>query len=311
MSQSNNSIREKEIFKDLIKRIAAKGGSLESQSTPDIQVHPEINKGVKLKQFPNEVACLPNEWIRSGLFSASNKIHYEMDPLTKTKERVFYHRKAISCHSENVRLHYTGYYLNQFDLRVYLASIREAKTQYLQRFISLSPYEFCEAARIPRCGKNKEAIYNSLVRLSEGKLHSELYAPGPNGYQKRLRFYHDNLIYKFKDDPVTGKWELSLSEELASMYLFQTSWIDWDIWNSLKGEVTKALMLQICSHVAHPENPQKLSHEKIKMLLQIESPLKMVKRLVISSGSQFLERRVVDSWVNDGGILTFTRPRKA
>jgi hypothetical protein len=270
---------------------------------------PPPPKEMKLKSFPDDKACLPNEWIRAGLWSASNIIPKAFNPNTGLIERAYYIKKPIPTFTENCIISYTGYHLGQLELKAWMTAVREGKTQYLQRILSMSSYEFLEAARIPRCGKNKEAIYQALEILFEGKVSSQLYKDKRRDVVP-FRFYHDSLLYRFGVNKDSGKWEIALSEQLAQMFESQTSWIDWNIWNSLRGEVTKALMLHVCSHEALPKNPQKISYETLIKLLGVSSPLRKMRPIFDNAGRQFLEKGIVSLWDGRNDILTFVRPPK-
>lgn len=316
MDKSNNSLEQLSQFQEYadVEKLKEKWEKnrqkVESTLTPRIEgPFPPIVKGVKLKSFVDQVICFPNEWVRSALFSSSNRIIYEIDPLTKKKERIYYLKKRISNFSQNIEMLYTGYHLNLFDLQVYFTAIRESKTVELQRSLFLKPNEFCEASYITRGGKNIAMIRDSLDRLSYTTLSSKYYKIDKDGnkIEDPTRFYNDHLLYKFRANPETGLWEIALSEELARLYERETTHINWELWNSLEGDVTRSLMLHVVSHDGHPEKPQRFSNEMISKLLGLTSPMKRVCQLFRKAGALFLEKGIVNHWITSPQTTEFTR----
>src|SRR4051812_15858018 len=174
MSDQNSQLDKSKNFNDLVNRARARGGNPEV-SEPSSLVIIEEKKEIMIKQWPNEMACIPNEWARSGLFSATNKLPTQLHPLDGKKQRVYFVKKEVPCFSDNTKLLYTGFALNQFDLRTYLTAIMVSKTTYLGRKVNLTLYEFCEAGRIQRSGKNYKLVKESLDRLFQANLISVLY----------------------------------------------------------------------------------------------------------------------------------------
>lgn len=271
---------------------------------------PEIQSvdGYKIKYFPDEKACLPNEWARCGIFSASNTLKYVINPDNGLLERYYFVNKKMSSLSENVDIRYTGYDLNQFDLKIWLTAIRESKTQFLEAITSITPYEFCEAAGVPRGGKSSALVYDSLNRLFHGNLSSEMYKV-EKGKKILVRSYHDHLINNFSTNKDTDKWEIALSAKFAVMYLFQTTWVEWDTYKGIRSDMMRALILQICSHEAHPDNPQRIGLQKLRELLRVDSPNIELRRLIKINMAKIKALGIVDSWSFENDILMFTRPK--
>lgn len=305
MSDQNSQLGISKNFNDLLKRARARGENTEL-SQPNQLVVTEEKKETKLKQWPNEMACLPNEWVRSGLFAATNKLPTVIHPLDGKKERVYFLKKEVPCFSDNAKLIYSGFALNQFDLKIYLTAIMISKTAYLERKINLTVYEFCQAARIPMGKKSYRLVKESLDRLFHSNLSSYLYK-SVGAKKSVVREYHDHLINHFSIDSETGRLNIALSERLAAMYLSQTTWIEWELWNNIHSEVTKALMLHICSHEAHDSNPQKIRLELLKDLLGVTSPLRNFRVMVKKAMLQLVEWGVVKNWKLEKDILTFVR----
>jgi len=288
---------------DIIQRFKNKGTPLEGEKE---FTTPVVEKGIKLKYWPNEVACLPNEWVRSGLFAVTNKLPMRIHPLTGEKERLYVVKKDIPTFSENVKLTYTGFELNQFDQKVYLTAIREAKTQYLECIVQMTANEFCEAGHFSTGGATTKAVKQSLERLFQSNLKSELFKD-VSGQKSLVREYHDHLINHYSVDKNTGRWNIALSARLAAMYQFQTSWIDWATWHQVKGDIAKAMMLQVCSHEAPPNKPQKIQYPMLKNILRIDSPIRRLRFRLKKSGDELLEKGVVQTWECKPDYLTFTR----
>jgi hypothetical protein len=305
MSEKNTQAGLTNNFNNLMTQWKSRGNN-KPNSTVEVDVTREEKKEIMIKQFPNEVACLPNEWARSGLFSATNKLTMVAHPLDGKKERLYFLKKEIRCFSDNTKLVYTGFWLNQFDLKIYLTAIMLSKTTYLERKVNLTVYEFCQAARVPVGKKSYQLVKESLDRLFHSNLSSYLYKV-VDGKKVPLREYHDHLLNHFSIDSDTGRLNIALSERLADMYLYQTTWVEWDLWNNINSEVTKALMLHICSHEAHGSNPQKIRLELLKELLGVSSPLRNFRVMIKKAMAQLLELGVVKNWKLEKDILSFVR----
>lgn len=314
MHRSNNNTYKHESFNDIKERWMSRGPSLEKvdiRAAPEIQAdvsspQEEVEGVYKLKSFPNDVACLPNEWVRSGLFAASNKIAYDINPYSKEKRRRYVVEKPIPTFSENVSLIYTGYELNQFDQIVYLSAIMQSKQEYLTRIIRVTPYEFCEKSGIPRGGKSTKLVHDSLERLFSANLKSKLYKV-VDGQKVLIRQYNKHMLHSFSVNQETDRWEISLNVELAVMYETQTTWIDWDSLLKIKGEIARGLALQVYSHEAHPNYPQRISLEKLKLLLQSNSSSRELRRIIKTNLNKLLEFGIVKTAKLENDVFTFTR----
>lgn len=291
---------------DIIKNIAALRGvdinTIEHEPTNKQHSQDSAVTGVKLKDFPNGVACLPNEWVRSGLFSASNKIRYQTDPRTNEKHRIMFRHEQVPTWSENVKIFYTGEELNLFDLKIWLTCLRIGKKEFLGNEITMTPYEFIKEAKITRGGKNIDLAYESLKRIHQSSIESRLYKNG-----ERFREYNDHLIHWFDVKSDTGKWVISLNPRLKKLFDAQTTWIDWQIWNSFKGEIPKALMLQICSHEARSNNPQRIPLSKLKELMRNGQPMFEFRRLIKTHGAKLIDVGVVKQCKLENDVLIYTR----
>lgn len=274
---------------------SARGINLDSPEIEKPAINPQTEnlqpRGVKLEPFAEKAACLPNEWARSGIFTATNKIKYVIDPITQKKERVFYFNRPVPTWSEDVKIFYSGFDLNQFDLRVWLACIREGRPEYLGDRFYISPYEFCEAARIPRGGKSVDLVYDSLERLLRAGIKSRIVRD-----EKTVREYNDNFLMSFDTDTETDLWAFTLNPRLAKMFSSETTWIDWDKWNSLRGEIAKALMIHVCSHEASGYQPQIALVPKLRQIFRIESPLRNFRINLRNASDQLIEKKILKSW---------------
>lgn len=301
-------------FAETLKRIAAKGGNTIENPTP-VDIPPdnsdknlEAVQGVKLKSFPDEVACLPNEWIRSGLFTASNKMPTVLNPHTGKKERVYVSKKNIPCFSDNVQLLYTGKELNQFDLRVWLTAIKESKREYLGHTTSLSPYEFCEAAKITRGGKNVGLVYESLERLFGGYLESRTFK-NIDGNKVLARTYFEHLLHSFRTNKETNKWDIVLNPKLAPMFSYQTTWINWELLNRINGDIARSVALQIFSHEGAPENPQRISMNKVRLITGVACKDSYLRAAILNGIRQYQALGLTDTCTFQNDVLVFTKPR--
>lgn len=303
---SNENTQVSKNFYNLLERARARGTFPSDQLSVIDAVITEEKKELKLKQWPNEMACLPNEWVRSGLFAATNKLPMVIHPLDGKKERVYYIKKEIPCFSENSKLIYTGFGLNQADLKNYLTAIMVSKTAYLERKVNLTVYEFCEAGQISMGKKSYRLVKESLDRLFHSSLSSYLYKT-VDGKKKLVREFHDHLINHFSIDSETGRLNIALSERLASMYASQTTWVEMDILSSIQSEITSALMLHVCSHEAHSSNPQKLRLDQLKILFGVNSPLRNFRIMIKKAMTLLVDKGIVKKWKLEDDILTFVR----
>jgi len=285
-------------LQDVIGRFRQKGQT----TTEIIDVPGEKETGLRLKQFSDEVACLPNEWVRSGIFTASNKLHYEINPRTNQKQRLTYHREQVPTWSENVKIWYTGEELNLFDLHVWMTCVTLCKYVFLGKTIKLSAYDFCEIAKIKRGGNTVKLIKASLQRIFRASLESKLYKNGV-----LLREYNDHMIEFFYIDEKTDQWEIGLNRKFFPMFQYQTTWIDWDKWTAFRSDITKALMMQICSHEASHHKPQKISLLKLKELMRNDQPMFTFRKLIKTHLPKLIEAEVLKNYILKDDLITFIR----
>jgi hypothetical protein len=288
-------------YNEISERFKARGPKEGLTELEIISVSKERSKK-KLKEFRNDVACMPNEWTRSGLFTVTNKNLYAIDPETNQRIRKYVAGKIIPTFSENVKMTYTGYLLNIFDQTVFMTAIREAKSIDLEKILSLTQYEFCEAARMVRGKKTVALIEESFSRMFSCSLKSEIYRDG-----RRIRMYHRHLINKFQINDETKKIEIALPIDLADLYSHETTYIKWEGYHALKGEIAKALVLELCSHEARPDKPQHISLEGLRQRIGSSAPIREFRRLIKMAATQVQEQGFIKSWKIENDVLVVIR----
>jgi hypothetical protein len=117
--------------------------------------------------WPDEMRCLPNELLRSALFTAKNR----KQPRENLKDATIF---MIG----GGRITYRGEELRQDDETVWLQLIHLAKEQQAGAFVEFTPYAFCKAIHWPLKGQSYTRLKESLQRMV---------ATGLSVYSKRLK----------------------------------------------------------------------------------------------------------------------------
>ncbi|MDP2267596.1 MAG: plasmid replication initiator TrfA [Deltaproteobacteria bacterium] len=108
----------------------------------------------QLPLWPESVRSLPNEIVRSALFSAKNR----------RQPRVMLRQAEIAVIGDG-RMIYTGDELRQDDETVWLQLIHLAKNQKLGELIEFTPYSFCKSMKWSISGQSYKHLRDVLTRL--------------------------------------------------------------------------------------------------------------------------------------------------
>lgn len=118
-----------------------------------------LSQNAQLPLWDDELRCLPNEILRSGLFNARNR----------KQARAYLKQAEIIVIGEG-RITYTGEELRQDDQTVWLQLIHMAKEQPLGQTIEFTAYSFCKAIGWPVDGGSYMRLRRCLVRMQATSL---------------------------------------------------------------------------------------------------------------------------------------------
>ncbi|MEI7429259.1 MAG: plasmid replication initiator TrfA [Betaproteobacteria bacterium] len=164
----------------------------------------EVLANPQLPLWPEAVRSLPNEIVRSALFSAKNR----------KQKREMLRQATIAVVGEG-KITYTGDELRQDDETVWLQLIHHAREQKLGELIEFTPYSFCKAVHWPIKGQSYDRLREVLTRLQATAL---------SVYSKRLgEGVSLSMIpfFAWKDD-ATGdslpRWRVRVAPELVVLF---------------------------------------------------------------------------------------------
>ena len=113
----------------------------------------------QLPIWAEPLRCLPNEILRSALFSAKNR----------NQPREYLKKQDIAVLFDG-RIQYSGESLRQDDENVWLQLIHLAKEQPLGSLVEFTPYAFCKAIGWSICKGSYERLRDSLERMQATSL---------------------------------------------------------------------------------------------------------------------------------------------
>jgi hypothetical protein len=136
-------------------------------------VHQEARQEF-LPFWPDEMRCLPNEILRSALFTAKNR-NLIRENLENTTVNMI----------SGGKITYTGKELRQDDETVWLQLTHLAKEQPVGAFVEFTPYAFCKAIHWSLTGQSYTRLKNALTRMQATALAV---------YSKRLKKGYDPIL---------------------------------------------------------------------------------------------------------------------
>lgn len=186
----------------------------------------------KLPSCPDDKRMLPNEVVRSALFSARNR----------RTPRVLLKNAPIAVIGTG-KLTYTGEELRQDDELVWMQLIHLAKKVPLTSAVEFTPYEFLKSISKTTGKENYTWLRNCLSRMQ---------ATAVAIYSERLgEGFSASLIRKFSWVDESGKslkkWCVWLEPEMRSLF-DEVSWLNWEQRRQLPDGIASKLMGYWASH---------------------------------------------------------------
>lgn len=194
---------------------------------------------------PKSIRLFPSEPLRSALFgigSRKRRTQCEMRPV-------------FAC--GDTQITYTGEYLNQGDLDVFMAALKMVR-DVGKWGISFNLLDFQKLLGLSKCGSSGTYIKKSLTRLHTGSVVFE--------NKERKISYHGHFIDAFSQEETTGKYSVRINPEIGQLYRTGCTCIDWEKRRKIKSDLGRRLQTLILSHKASAENPQRYRTETLKKL---------------------------------------------
>lgn len=144
-------------LKDHIATIEARVSANKAKPAPtaDVQTPATTAVIVQLPLWAAALRCLPNEVVRSALFTARNR----------RQPRIHYKKSTEIVVIGEGRITYKGEELRQDDETVWLQLIHLAKEYPLGQPVEFTPYAFCKAIGWPICKGSYERLRACLDRM--------------------------------------------------------------------------------------------------------------------------------------------------
>ena len=157
-----------------------------------------------LPMWPDDMRCMPNELLRSALFTAKNR---------KQPREILKLAPIYTIGTGNIT--YTGEELRQDDETVWLQLIHLAKEQQAGSSIEFTPYAFCKAIKWSLNGQSYNRLRTLLTRMQATAL---------SVYSKRLsKGVSLSMIPSFEyQDIQTGqslnRWRVQIAPQLVEIF---------------------------------------------------------------------------------------------
>lgn len=182
---------------DLTKKVKAMQLTSRAKNRAETLANPQ------LPLWPETVRSIPNEIVRSALFTAKNR----------KEPRNMLRQAAIAVIGDG-RITYTGDELRQDDETVWLQLIHLAKAQPLGEFIEFTPYSFCQNLKWSISGQSYAHLREVLTRLQATSLQV---------YSKRLGdgvsiSMIPSFAWQDENDESLKRWRVRVAPELVVLF---------------------------------------------------------------------------------------------
>lgn len=244
----------------------------------------------QLPLWAETLRCLPNELLRSALFSAKNR----------KQPRAYLKKQDIAVLFDG-RITYQGEELRQDDEIVWLQLIHLAKEQPLGSLVEFTPYSFCKAIGWPICKSSYVRLRESLDRMQSTALAV---------YSKRLKegvSLSMIPLFAWQDEnkQTLKKYRVQVAPQLVQLF-------GSDHYTRVEWEQRLALPVGIATwlhgyYASHREPfPIKLESIKQGAGITTERPAK-VRELIENALAELVKVRFLESWEIVGDLVYVKR----
>jgi len=270
-------------------------GALLAMSTAiqfDLFVSQEIRQIIadvesRLPSCPDDKRMLPNEVVRSALFTARNR----------RTPRAHLRNSQIAVIGTGT-ITYTGEELRQDDELVWMQLIHLAKKVPLSDAVEFTPYEFLKSISKTTGKENYSWLRNCLSRMQATAvaIYSERLGEGISA----------SLIRKFSWVDESGKslkkWCVWLEPEMRSLF-DEVSWLNWEQRRDLPDGIASKLMGYWASH----KNPLPVKLSTLQSLCGSTSSPREFKRSLIGALDELHRVKFLESFSIVNGLVSVRR----
>jgi len=254
------------------------------------KIHP-VPRQEFLPFWPDEIRCLPNELLRSALFTAKNR----KQPRENLKDATIF---MIG----GGRITYRGEELRQDDETVWLQLIHLAKEQQAGAFVEFTPYAFCKAIHWPLKGQSYTRLKESLQRMV---------ATGLSVYSKRLKKGVTlSMIpaFEWRDmekEANLPRWRVQIAPQLVEMFGdVHFSRMEWE----QRLELPVGLATWLHGYLASHKEPYPIKLETIKKGAGLTTEDKSHLKELVESALQALKNvNFLSDWNIEDDLVSVQR----
>lgn len=243
--------------------------------------------------WSNNIRCLPNELLRSALFTARNR-----------KQPRTYLKNAPIFTIGDGKIVYTGEELRQDDETVWLQLIHLAKEQPLGAFIEFTPYAFCKAVKWPLKGQSYTRLKTVLTRMQATALavHSKRLKKGNGSSLSMLPAFDWQDIDTGEN---LSRWRVQIAPGLVEIFGdVHFSRMEWEQRLALPVGLATWLHGYLSSH----KEPFPIKLETIKNGAGLTAEDKSHLKNIVEAALQALENvKFLSSWQIDGDLVSVQR----
>ena len=261
-----------------------------AQGEPTAPSEPQTATVIQLPLWAEAVRRMPNELLRSALFSARNR-----------KQPRAYLKNADIAVLFDGCITYLGEELRQDDETVWLQLIHLAKEQPVGSVVEFTPYSFCKAIQWPICKASYQRLRDCLGRMQATSL---------SVYSKRLgEGVSLSMIPKFswhdENKQTLKKYRVQVAAELVKLF-------DGGHYSQLEWAQRLALPVGIATwlhgyYASHREPyPVKLETLKRGAGITTSSPARL-RQLIEAALAELVAAGFLESWEIKGDLVCVKR----
>lgn len=245
---------------------------------------------VQLPFWPEPSRAIPNELLRSALFSSSRRSEYVKD--------------APVASWPNTEISFTGARLNQFDETIWLQLV------HLYRIQNVGPDHHVHApakgvlrdlglkgggSGIARLERSINRLMGAVVTFRRGQEMLKLGGP----------------VQRFFLDEATGEYAVKLNPDFLRLLDDGLTQLDWETRNRLPTGLATWLHRYVLSHQATKRKPHRINLDRLRELSGMSSPPKEFKRTLKRTMELLEKHGIVEGWrITPNEALEFYRPSR-